>query len=69
MEDLNEPAENKEDEQKAREILERKFQENKQKCWKEVADVLNKYKLSFDISTIINSDGRITHRLDLIPRR
>lgn len=69
-EELKQEEKQQEDEtQKAREVLERKFQENKQKCWQELVEVLNKYQMSFDVSTVIRGDGKITHHLDLVPGR
>lgn len=51
--------------EEAQKILEKAFMDQKTKCWDELIATLQKHNFKFDISTIIRSDGKISHQLDL----
>ena len=51
--------------EEAQKLLEKTFMDQKNKCWEEVIAVLQTHNFKFDITTIIRSDGKVTHQLDL----
>jgi hypothetical protein len=52
--------------EEARKILEQEFMAKKQKCWEEVMAVMQKFQMRFDVSTVIRSDGKVSHHLDIV---
>ncbi len=51
--------------EEAQKLLEKTFMDQKNKCWEEVIAILQEHNFKFDITTIIRSDGKISHQLDL----
>ncbi len=51
--------------EEAQKLLEKTFMDQKNKCWEEIIAILKEHKFQFDITTIIRSDGKVSHQLDL----
>jgi len=52
----------------ALQALESDLQQRKQECWTEIMEVLERYQLRFDVTTIINNN-RVMHQLDVVPKQ
>jgi hypothetical protein len=46
-------------------MLEAKFQRDRQKCWEELVQILNKYKMRFEVVTLLRANN-IMHNIDLV---
>jgi hypothetical protein len=53
--------------EKAKELILKEMETNRENCLKEIQEVLSKYDFKFAASTTIHSDGTVRHNLELIP--
>lgn len=52
--------------EEAYKVIEEDKQKKVSECWSEIAEVLRKYKLKMDVSTVLNG-GKITQFINLVP--
>lgn len=55
--------------EEARRVLQQELEMKRQRCWQEIQNSLNKYQLEIGVNTILTSNGRVLHQLELNPRQ